>query len=67
MTWRVARALALTLLTLVVVANLVVIGWIVLTEARVIPACQEDEFIRGVGNFDHGYWSTYQCADGDPQ
>lgn len=30
-----------------------------------VPACQEDEVIVGVGNFDGDFWDEYRCAHPD--
>jgi hypothetical protein len=30
-----------------------------------VPRCQEDEFVRGTGDFDHGKWSEYICFHPD--
>lgn len=28
-----------------------------------VPSCQEDEVVVGVGDFDNGYWSGYECRN----
>lgn len=52
---------------------IVVIGVLIVVAAAfagfhrgVLPRCEEDKVIVGVGSFEHGYWSEYQCAVGEP-
>lgn len=30
-----------------------------------IPHCEEDELIRGRGNYEHGVWDRYRCVHPD--
>ena len=28
---------------------------------QVVPQCEEDEYVQGVGDYAAGYWSEYVC------
>lgn len=57
MSWGIDRA--------VLVAAILALGFalaIVTGASPALPSCPEDAVIVGVGSFDHGQWSTYQCG-----
>lgn len=49
----------------------IILGWLALMwvvvgamdQPPTVPACQEDEVVVGVGDFDNGYWSGYECRN----
>jgi len=48
-----------------IIAGLVaaaVILFFVTTMTPALPKCPEDSLIRGVGTFDNGHWSGYECG-----
>ena len=49
-----ALLIALVLLTLILQANL--------RSRPTIPTCQEDVVLVGVGDFEHGQWTAYECG-----
>ena len=57
--------LELTLLLALVVAIISALVFAVspTNDPRVVPRCQEDEVVVGVGDLDDGYWSVYRCVN----
>ena len=50
---------ALVVLGLVLVVSTATLG---IAWSRMVPACAEDVVLVGVGDFDRGRWSRYECG-----
>lgn len=46
-----------TVVLLVLLLMVLGVAW-----TRTVPACQEDSVLVGVGSFDRGRWSRYECG-----